>query len=521
MAYSQQWLEDTTVRRCILVKATVYDVVAASEISIYMSNTGYITTSSDVLFLPIIRGGLKFTESLAMDGSPSVSYGDVEIYNPNGDYDSWLDNTKYVWVNRPIQLYYGDPSWVTTNISQVYTDFELIFDGLISDIDSKQRDTINIKVRDKMERLNTPITENKLGTYGTWAGGQTNQDSIKPLIFGEVHNIEPMLVDPSTLEYLVNDGPIESVVEIRDNGIPIYSRDIPAVNGATITTATGKFTLTYPLAGTCTASVQGIKNSINLIDGSLVSGVYSNNIANLIALIVTQYGKSYTRLSASDLDLSNLLSFSTANTQAVGTIVTDRDNLINVCQELASSIGAQLFFTRKGKLQLLKYGVPTSDASVTITDNDIIHHSLFISNRSQIIAATKLGYAKNWTIQDNLLSSIPQQHKDLFAEEWLTVTSTNPTVQGLYKLNVDPVQKDTMLIRATDATTEATRLTNFFSTVRTIYSFTGTSKLLSLKLGQPVSLVHNRFGLSSGKSGQVVALSPDWSRGLIDVEVLI
>jgi hypothetical protein len=485
-----------------------------------MSTTGYITSDSSVMFLPIVTGGLKFNESISEEGAVSVSYGDVEILNPNGDYDTWLDTTKYIWVNRAIEIYYGDPSFVCVNFAQVITDFELIFNGLISDIDSKDRTTINIKVRDKMERLNTPITENKLGTFGTWAGGQTNQDTIKPIVFGEVHNVTPLLVDPSLLDYMVNDGATEQLIELRDNGVPVYTvTTLPG--GATVNLTTGRFTLTNALQGVLTATLQGVKNSINLSTGALVSGTYVNRVANLIALITTQYGKSYTLLSSSDLDLVNLAAFDTANTQAVGIIITDRDNILSVCQELASSLGAQMFFTRKGKLQLLKYGVATSDAVVTITDNDILHHSLNIVNRASIIAATKLGYAKNWTVQTNLLTAIPQAHKDLFAEEWLTITVKDDSVKALYKLNADPVQKDTSLIVAAEATTETTRLNNYYKSVRTTYGFTGTSKLLSLKLGQSVLLFHNRFGLSNGVTGQVTSLSPDWSKGLIDIEVLI
>jgi hypothetical protein len=485
-----------------------------------MSTSGFITSDSSVMFLPIVAGGLSFTESISSEGTTSVSYGDIEIINANGEYDDWLDNSKYVWSNRPVEIYYGDPSWIVTDYTQVTTDFELIFNGIISDIDSKDRESINIKVRDKMERLNTPITESKLGTYGTWGGGQTNQDTIKPIVFGEVHNIEPLLIDPSILEYMMNDGLTEQLVELRDNGVPIYTvGTLPG--GATVNHTTGKFTLTYPLAGTLTASLQGVKKSIDLSTGSLVSGTYVNRIANLIALITTQYGKSYTVLDSNDLDLDNLAAFDTANTQPVGIIINDRDNLLSVCEEIASSIGAQLFFTRKGKLQLLRYGIPTTDTSVTITDNEILHHSLSIVNRTNIIAATKLGYAKNWTVQTGLITAIPQQHKDMFAEEWLTITITDSTVQTLHKLNVDPIQKDTMLITQSAASTEATRLNNFYKSVRTTYGFIGTSKLLSLKLGQPVLLKHNRFGLASGVSGQVVSLSPNWSKGQIGVEVLI
>jgi hypothetical protein len=517
---TQEWLKNTTVRRCILVEVNAW-TPGVAEFPIYMSTTGYITTTSDVFYAPIIKGGLKFTESLPSDSNPSSSYGDIEIYNNNGERDAWLDDSQYVFVNREVRIYYGDPTWITTNETQVESDFELIFTGVIVDIDTRSRDSIHLMVSDKMELLNYPVTEHKLGIYGAWDGGQTNQDEIIPLIFGEVHNVEPLYANPATLEYMFNDGAAEGIVEIRDNGVPVYTRTT-LTTGATVDNTTGKFTLIATPAGQITVSVQGVKKSINLTNGSLIDGTYNNNIANLIALLVTQYGNLNTNIDANDLDLPQLSAFAAANTQYVGVPVKE-DTLVNVCQTLASSIGATLFFTRQGKLQLLRYGIPTSDPSVNITENDIIHQSLSISYRSPILASTKIGYAKNWTVQENLQSSIPQEHKDLFATEWLTFTIVDDPTVTKYKLKEDPVQKDTMLIEGTPAETEATRLNTFYKERHTTYRFTGTNNLFTLKLGQPVQLFHSRFDLNNDGTGttcQVVGLSPDWSKGLIDVEVL-
>lgn len=518
MAYSQAWLENPLAIRGILVEATVYDIVAATDKVIYLSNIGYMSTDASVSYLPYLVGGVQLTESLSIDGSTILSFGDLEISNPIGDLDTWLDSTKYIWVNRPIQVYLGDPSWQCTNLAAIHTDFELVFDGLIADIDSRSRTTLNIKVRDKLERLNAPITENKIGIYGTWGGIPSGEDppvkdTIKPLIFGEVHNISPILIDPSQLEYMFNDGDTESIIEIRDNGVPITT--------FTPTLTAGTFKLTKSLAGTCTLSAQGVKKTIDLSTGT-ISSAYTNNIAKLIAIICTQYGKATTKLSVSELDLTNLSAFS-SNTQPVGTFIADRANILEVCQSLAGSIGAQLFITRKGKLQLLRIGVPTSDASVDITDRDIIFNSFDISNKTNVVAATKIGYCKNWTVQSGLTTGIPTQHKKMFDSEleWYSKTVVDSTIKSLYKLEGDPEQKDTSLLKGTDALAEATRLNDFFKVPRIVYSFTGSAKLLSLKLGQPVTLYHNRYGLSSGKSGQVVSLSPDWMKSTIKVEVLV
>lgn len=527
--YSQAWLEDSTTVKCILVEVTVKDVVANSEIVMYLSNIGYITTDSSVVYKPLITRGVSFTETLPIDGSPTLSFGDIEIINTNGDLDSWLDPTKYIWVNRAIQVYLGDPFFASANLADVHVKFDKIFDGVVADIDSKDRETLNLKVRDKLERLNTPVTTTKLGTYGVWGSSQTNQDTVLPLVFGEVFNITPVLIDPSTTEYIVSNSPIENIIELRDNGVPIYMNALTSygtTNGITttanVTTATGKFKIVAPtvVTGVLTASVQGVNNSINLSTGALVTGTYSNNIANLIALITTQYGVN--KLTAAELDLTNLNAFATANTQSVGLFVTDSTTVLSACQELANSIGAQIFMNRKGLLQILRIGVPTSDAVVNITDADILHHSLRISNRTQVVASNTIGYCRNWTLEPNLVTNIYQEDKVSMATELYTKTTLDATVQTNYKLPADTLnQKDTLLIVGSEAQAEAARLNALYKTPRNIYSFNATTKCLSLKLGQSVTLTHNRFGLSGGVTGQVVSLSPDWLNGSINVEVLV
>jgi hypothetical protein len=523
MPLTQDWYDDTRNQRCVLVKVGVYSTgisETAGETFKYLSNVGMVTFDGSVAFIPLITGSLRFSESISSEGGIAISYGDIELVNQDGSLDNWLDTSKYIWVNRPIEIYYGSPQTILSTISDLTTSFDLVFSGVVSDIDSRSANTVNIKVRDKMERLNTAITEQVLGTYGTWGSGQTNQDNVLPIIFGEPHNFQPMLIDPSQLEYYAGIGPIEQITEIRDNGVPIYTVGI-LTGGATVNLTTGKFKLTKPIVGDCTISAQGIKQSINFSNGILGSS-YTNNVANIIAVLVTQYGKTSTKLSISELDLANFLAFSNTNVQYIGTYINSRENVLTICQNIASSVGAQIYFTRLGKLQILQYGVPTSDASVSIGPEDMLLNSLSISNRSTIVAAKKLGYCKNWFLQTNLVTAIPVEHKYMFGEEYWYKTSDDTTSsKTLYKLNTEPVEKSTYLIDGTQANAEAIRQNNYFGQIRTTYKFTGFSRLLTLKLGQPVTLTHPRFGLANGKLGQVVSLGPDWATGRVEVEVVV
>jgi len=101
-------------------------------------------------------------------------------------------------------------------------------------------------------------------------------------------------------------------------------------------------------------------------------------------------------------------------------------------------VGAQIYMNRLGKLQLLRLGDMVSATAMTITDSDILHHSLSIVTKSEVVAATKLGSCVNWTLQENLLTGIPIDHKDMFTTPEYTSTIVDTTVQTNYKLNAEP-----------------------------------------------------------------------------------
>jgi len=487
MSYGLAWLKNQNALRCILVEVVAR--IAGVETTLYLSTRGYITEAGDapanINYVPCISGGLQIVETLPLDGTASISYGDIEILNLDGSRDSWLD---YVWANRSVKVYIGDVSWARA-------DFQLIFDGILEDIDSKSYDKLNLKIRDKLQRLNGPISETKLGTGD-------NPDSLIPLTFGECCNVTPLLSNPATLEYQVHNGAIERIIEVRDNGVP--------VTGFTSSLGIGKFTLTTAPAGTITCSVQGDKPS-----------TYVNTISAIIQRIVKDFGKVSSRFVSGDLDSTNLSAFESANTQAVGIYLTNRENIITVIQQLAASIGAQAAITREGKLALLRIALPPAGTPTSIGETDILVNSLHIADRPAVIASTKVGYCKNWTVQNNLLTGIPEDHKKLFSEEYLTTTQTDATVVTNYRLDVEPVQRNTLLLVEAEAITEANRELDIYKVPRHIISFDGFPQCLLLTLGQAVTVTHPRFGLAASKTGVIVSLQTDWINFKVTVGVLV
>jgi hypothetical protein len=480
------WLKSPARATCVLVEAVAN--VSGVETTRYLSSTGYVTkptdTPANTSYTGVIVGAAKISSRLSLDGTgASLSVGDIELDNRSGELDAWRND---VWANRSLKMYVGDASWPRA-------DFRLVFDGIMSDLAARARDVLNLKVLDKLQRLNAPVTETKL------AGTSPNADRLKPLTFGEVHNIEPLLVDKATLKYQVHDGAMESVIEVRDNGVPVSHTD---------TVSAGTFVLTASPAGVVTASVQGDKPG----------GVYSKTVSKLVQRLATGYGKA--PFVSGDLDATQLATFDAANTQPVGVYLAERENVLAICQQLAASVGAQVVMTEAGLLQLVKIALPATGTPTAVTATQMKERTLQMLARVPVQAAVQVGYCKNWTVQGNLRTGIPPEDADLFAQEWLTSTASDATTATLYKLMQQPVQQDSLLLVKTDADAEAARRLALWKTQRTVFRYEGEPDLMLEQLGGYQTLTHSRFGLSGGVSGQIVAVERDWLKTTVAFEVL-
>jgi hypothetical protein len=259
--------------------------------------------------------------------------------------------------------------------------------------------------------------------------------------------------------------------------------------------------------------VQGIKKTVNIASGT-TSATYTNTAANTIATILKHYGLT---VNYSEIDSA---SFSSLGTQAVGVYLSDRTNVLSICQEIAKSCGLVLTTTRSGTLKLVDLVIPSS-ASINITESDMLLNTMAITQRPDVIAGVKLGYAKNWTVQNNLLTAIPQQHKDMYAQEWLESSQVDTSVKSNYSVTVEPALETSYLVDKTEADAIALKKLNLFKVRRKIITMTCTAKLLSLQVGDAVTVTASRFNLNSGALGRVVSTKPNWLRGIIEVGVLI
>ena len=497
------------IDRSILTKRQVETVFLGGEGSqstFYFSNGAYVTdpldTPANTAYAPLITGGVSFGESLTLDGSASISIGDIELDNSNGELDQYF--LSHIWTNRSISIYIGDPSWKKS-------DFKLLFKGNVADIGSSGRNNLNLVISDVFQKLNAPITDQTVQITG-----KNNAVELVPLTFGECFNVTPLLVNSGTLTYQVHNGPIERIIEVRDNGIPVlFTANLTA----------GTFTLTRAPFGQITCSVQGHKPS----------GTYTNKIGETIKNILTQYGPSGARLQNTDINTTNFTNFDNSfpvvnseYTRAIGVYIRETGNVLDICNRLAKSARAQLTVTAGpqendsdvGLLKLIKLEIASS-AVQNITSSDIEEYSLSISDKAPIKPTSKLGYGRNWTVQESgLAAGVPSNLQDIYSKQYFLAITNNYDVANAYKLNSEDVLEETLLITKTGAENESYTRSSFWSTVRYIYTFVGYPYLFDLQLGDTISLTNRRYLLNS-KLGVIVNISRDWINGRIQVGVLI
>lgn len=472
------WLKSDDAITNILVET--WALVDGVRTPFFWSTNGYTTegTNHPVFYAPIIGASIPFTEGLSLTAFVgSLSAGDIEIDNTNGVNERFAG---YIWADEFVALV-GDQRWHRA-------DYRKILVGHSSGMVRKGR-AFALRLRDMMEGLNFPLSERKFGGTGP------NADALIPLTFGECFNPSGEWSDANALERQWHDGPIEGIPEVRANALPITEQVL-------VSTSTGKAVLTVENgSATITATVQGDKHG----------GVFRKTIATLVHRLITGYGKDRDRYGLANIDAPNFAAFDAANQQPVGLHARERLNVIDAIALLAGSVGAQLAPSLDGKLQLIQIALPAAGVATEIRAEHMKAGTLKHVRHIDAIAAVKLGYCKNWTLQPGLQSNLRPGHAALFEKEFaFTVTSTNLQTKRDYKIDGEPEMRGTMFLRGVDAKAEADRQLALWGPGRDEYEFEGVCDMLFLRKGGRLIVYHELDGMDAGVEAQVLSITRNW-----------
>jgi len=486
------WLANPSTNKQVLVVAKYYDT---SEEIIYLSDGVYITGPAESPpnqpFIDKIVSIPNFTRRVdPRTLKSSFAVGDIVISNPDGDFDPWLE---YGWDGRDITIYYGDPTWE-------FADFRPLLTGAISDVAASNDTQIAIKIRDKGDRLNGPL---KIGTI----------DPPTPRCYGECYNISPRLIDEPTHTYRINDGSIEDILDVRENGVTVsFSKNLSA----------GAFSLLIAPLGQVTADVKGMKVGPG---PSPPSPVYVNKVADIVRDIVTKQEV----LADEEIDDANFAAFNVDVPYIVGIYIDDRRNMLDVLEELLGGVGAFWDFSPEGKMQLHVLNPPTAIAVQDLSVDDLYQKNAIKLKKKELpMYYFSLRGKPNFTRQEQgLAGSVSELDRAQWLDEFVIKKGTGGGgVRQKFLLAESPPYVPCHAVVNADLSTETIRraalyLSTFPGTyvMRLTFTVKATIKALSLSLGDTVELTYPRFGFDAGKKCLVIGMQENITERYVKLDL--
>lgn len=524
----QLWLRDPA--------ASVMHIV---ELGYVGATANYTLTLCDSPYPPyheVIKSLPSFVRSIGADftGMVSASIGQLVIDLTGGTRDSWL------LLNidgQPVRVYHGDPSWERYRFRRINT-------CIAEKVERASLTEMVIRLRGIDTGANLEVQDNLL------VAPAQNVNAPIPLAYGQVFNVEPQLITPATREYQWHDGAVQAVTAVRDSGLDFEtsSKTISSVNAGTDTltfsTAHGfyentrvRFTGTPPAPLAAATDYWVIAAGLTTTDarfaatrgGSVIDITGSTTGATCIgyhwtatlstgkflldsapAGHLTMDGQGHAPasgyiedvcsiaedvLDAVNVDQSSRAAFLAPYVQPVGIYIRDRRNRLEVVADVLRGVAAWYGYGRDGFLRYGRVVTSPTYAFKDIKTSDFIGEltvdSLIIPRQNH-----RVGYAKNWTIQDSgLAAGVTEANRALFASALkISLAAGDPPVASTHLLAAEPSVIETMLSDANAAAVEAARQNVLYEGWGAIFSGEVGRVGYTLEVGDAVKVTYSRYG---------------------------
>jgi hypothetical protein len=335
--------------------------------------------------------------------------------------------------------------------------------------------------------------------------------SPKPLLYGQVFNIAPIIVNSSKLTYQINDGAITSIGAVYDRGIALTA----GADYASVATlhaaapASGTFITCLALGYIRLGSVPA-----GLLTCDATQGAASSNrtVAQVLKSVALKAG-----VVSGDINASDVTALDTANSSIIGIWIDGTDTAISTMDKVAQSIGAYFGFDAIGSLRMGLFAAPTGSATLEINTHNILsieHNRTNDTDKGIPAWRVNLSYQKNYNVQTtDLAGAVTAARRSVLALSELTKSSEDATIKTQYTLAAT-IEKESLLVDATASQAEATRLLNLYKVNRDLYTVSIALDLTGTlpDLNNVVNITMNRFGLNSGKLFKIIGIESDYSK---------
>lgn len=468
--------------------------------------------NSGIFYEPRIEQPALLTRSMggsSIGGKTNISYGELTLINNDGGLNALADD---FFDGRTLTLKRGDPDLG-------YGSFTTVLVATIESV-GMERERVSVRLRDKAITLDTPFSSVKYaGTNVLPAGIEGTADDIKgqnkPRIFGRIALMTPKLVNTSKLIYQVNNGAVDSVVNVFDAGAYL-------TRGTTDYTSQADMEANAPASGTFRVWPAGGCFRLGSSPYGTVSTCvvekwdYSqSNASGIIQRILTELGYTSANWVAADFTALNQ-----KNAATLGVVVKDDETTTSLLNRICQSIGAWWGFDSLGRFRVARLDAPSGTAAATITDLEILELErrpidmlpLWQTTvRSDINYAVQTGTSLAGIVSENRVNWLSLESRDQKASD--------TTVKSV-RLLADDETYDSLLNGISQAQAESTRRLGLFSVRRDTVTLTLANPynyFSTLDLGAVVNLQTSKLGYSSGKLFTVTGVNIDYGFNTIDL----
>lgn len=528
------------------IASTVIGESAANETT-YAASKFFITktadTPADQPFRGSLQGSLTVQRSIVgSDGWAGFSQGISELVldNSDGFYDAIADANS---VNGQaivcrVGLVTDPPDGVAP-----YAQFETIA-NLIGDRWRPSRSELVIETRDLQSLLDLPVQTSIYLGNGGLEGGEGIKGQRRPKVFGRQDatlgkggNITPTLVIPAEGLFQVNDGPVSSIVAVRDGGIALTF----VANYATV--ALLRQAALPILSGGLGLIAPGFWGSCNVEGYFSLGGVAFKQVTcDVVGLtlttadIIEAVALSSAGMSAGNLDDWTFEKLNEDQPAEVSYYLDSQSN--ETCNEmfenLMAGIGGWHGISSLGRLQVRRFEAPIGIASAYYTlgsghlidvDRADMPRGIDPPPRRQ-----RVTFGRNWTQQTELFGQVSETNPgfasvlaqpyglagtpDLLAEEILAD----------YPHAADPPPIQSYLANEADARAEADRKQTLNTSGLKAFRVRLDDALFMHELGEEIALKDGglvpRLGLTNWRYVRFVEINDDTKTGITDAIVV-
>ena len=208
----------------ILIELTAAINAAGDTRTFYVSTDRFVTSPTDTppntAFIPALTDpgsiGVHAFSDGRTGGATALELGSIELANGDGQFDAWLG---YSFDGRPVVIRSGPSGGAYPG------DFPAIATLTAQSIEAAWT-TITVNLRDKQFIFDRPVQTTLYAGNNVLPAGLegTSSDLLgkpKPRVYGKVFNISPPCVNTSKLTYQVNDGVVQDISAVYDQGVSL------------------------------------------------------------------------------------------------------------------------------------------------------------------------------------------------------------------------------------------------------------------------------------------------------------